>query len=149
MVAVTARENMWHFIMFRENIFHISLKRKYILLKKFYLLHFYWCCISSCAYLHDVIESWCQNVEVEYNTISVFNFRLYFSFTFENLWTFSYHIHFWQWMSIFPLKIFILWWYTVYSILPPNIEIILDIFSVKLSKYNSPLYFSNLLKNMQ
>jgi hypothetical protein len=26
--GVPARENMWHFIMFRENIFHISLKRK-------------------------------------------------------------------------------------------------------------------------
>jgi hypothetical protein len=26
--TVPARENMWHFIMFRENIFHITLKRK-------------------------------------------------------------------------------------------------------------------------
>jgi hypothetical protein len=27
-LAVPARENMWHFIMSRENIFHISLKQK-------------------------------------------------------------------------------------------------------------------------
>jgi hypothetical protein len=46
-LAVPARENMWHFIMFREHIFHISRKRKNNLLKSDYrtkelLFHIYW-----------------------------------------------------------------------------------------------------------
>jgi hypothetical protein len=37
-LTVSAREIMWHFIMFRENIFHISLKQKKI--SSYYLTHF-------------------------------------------------------------------------------------------------------------